>query len=84
MNTLMEEETKLESANIGDGFYNIIGGQRLAAIRELSVVNPATGKELATVPDIVLGSLNDAVDAARKAFPTWRSASTRTPETGPQ
>jgi hypothetical protein len=51
MNTLMEEETKLESANIGDGFYNIIGGQRLAAIRELSVVNPATGKELATVPD---------------------------------
>jgi acyl-CoA reductase-like NAD-dependent aldehyde dehydrogenase len=77
MNTLVdiegERETKLQSARIGDGFYNIIEGQRLAAVRKLSVVNPATGKELATVPDIVLGSLDDAVDAARKAFPTWRA-----------
>src|SRR6266481_2457591 len=77
MNTLMEieeeKETKLESAKIGDGFYNIIGGQRSAAVRKLSVVNPATGKELAIVPDIVAASLEDAVDAARKAFPTWRA-----------
>jgi hypothetical protein len=39
MNTLMEieeeKETELESAKIGDGFYNIIGGQRLAAVRKL-------------------------------------------------
>ena len=73
MNTLMEieeeKETKLESAKIGDGFYNIIGGQRLAAVPTLSVVNPATGKELATVPDIVAASLDDTVDAARKACP---------------
>ena len=77
MNTLMEieeeRETKLEPAKIGDGFYNIIGGQRLAAVRKLSVVNPATGKELATVPDIVAASLDDAMDAARKAFPAWRA-----------
>jgi acyl-CoA reductase-like NAD-dependent aldehyde dehydrogenase len=74
MNTLIEieeeKETKLESARIGDGFYNIIGGQRLAAVPKLSVVNPATGKELATVPDIVAASLDDA---ARKAFPAWRA-----------
>src|ERR1700756_4094558 len=77
MNTLADiegkRETKLQSARIGDTFYNIIEGQRLAAVQKLSVVNPATGKELATVPDIVLGSLDDAVDAARKAFPTWRA-----------
>jgi hypothetical protein len=39
----------------------------------LSVVNPATGKELATVPDIAAASLDDAVDAARKPFPAWRA-----------
>ena len=48
-----ERETKLKSAKIEDGFYNIIGGRRSAAARKLSVINPATGKELATVPDIV-------------------------------
>ena len=68
-----EKETKLESAKIGDGFYNIVGGQRLAALPTLPVVNPATGKELATVPDIVAASLDDTVDAARKAFPAWRA-----------
>ena len=77
MNTLMEieeeKETKLESAKIGDGFYNIIGGQRLSAARKLPVINPATGRNLATVPDIVAASLDDAVDAARKAFSAWRA-----------
>jgi acyl-CoA reductase-like NAD-dependent aldehyde dehydrogenase len=70
-----EKETKLESAKIGDGFYNIVGGQRLAAVPKLLVVNPATGKKLATVPDIVAASLDDAVDAAREAFPAWRALS---------
>src|SRR4029077_21211925 len=77
MHTLMEleqdTETKLESAKIEDGFYNIIGGQRFSAARKLSVINPATGKELATVPDVDAASLDDAVDAARKAFPAWRA-----------
>ena len=68
-----ERETKLKSAKIEDGFYNIIGGQRLAAARKLSVTNPATGKELATVPDIDAALLDDAVDASRKAFPAWRA-----------
>jgi Aldehyde dehydrogenase family len=75
MNCLMEikkeRETRLKSAKIEDGFYNIIGGQKSAAARKLSVVNPATGKELATAPDIVTASLDEAVDAARKAFPGW-------------
>ena len=79
MHTLMELEqdmdTKLESAKIDDGFHNIIGGQRFSATRELSVINPATGKELTTVPDVDAASLDDAVDAARKAFPVWRALS---------
>jgi len=77
MHALMEieqdKETKLEPAKIEDGFYNIIGGQRFSAARKLSVINPATGKELATVPDVDASSLDDAVDAARKAFPAWRA-----------
>jgi acyl-CoA reductase-like NAD-dependent aldehyde dehydrogenase len=77
MNSLMEiekeRETKLKSAKIEDGFHNIIGGQRSTATSKLSVINPATGKELATVPDIVAASLDDAVNAARKAFPAWRA-----------
>jgi len=85
MNTLMEieeeKETRLESAKIGDGFYNIIGGQRLAAVRKLSVVNPATGKELATVPDIDRDGLERAISAAREAFPTWSSTPYRARKT---
>ena len=77
MHTLMEieqdKETKLESAKIEDGFYDIIGGQRFSAARKLSVINPATGNELATVPDVDAASLDDVVDAARKAFPAWRA-----------
>jgi acyl-CoA reductase-like NAD-dependent aldehyde dehydrogenase len=77
MHTLMEleqdKETKLESAQIEDGFYDIIGGQRFSAARKLSVINPATGKELATVSDIDAATLDDAVDAARKAFLPWRA-----------
>jgi len=71
--TEQDKETKLESAKIEDGFYDIIGGQRFSAARKLSVVNPATGKELATVSDIDAATLDDAVDAARKAFPAWRA-----------
>src|SRR5258707_14072481 len=77
MHTLMEieqdKETKLESAKIEDGFYDIIGAQGFSAARKLSVINPATSKELATVPDVDAASLDDAVDAARKAFPAWRA-----------
>ena len=58
MNALMEteeeKETKLESAKIEDGFYDIIGGQRFSAERKLPVINPATGKELATARNLAL------------------------------
>jgi acyl-CoA reductase-like NAD-dependent aldehyde dehydrogenase len=70
-----ERETKLKSARLEDGFYNIIGGRRFTATSKLSVINPATGEGLATVSDIAADSLDDAVDAARKAFPAWSALS---------
>jgi hypothetical protein len=47
-----QRQAILASAKLGDGFYNVIGGKRLAATRHLAGINPATGKTLATVPDI--------------------------------
>jgi malonate-semialdehyde dehydrogenase (acetylating) / methylmalonate-semialdehyde dehydrogenase len=47
----------------------------------LSVVNPATGKELATVSDIDRDGLERAISAAREAFPTWNSTPYRARKT---
>lgn len=56
---------------LGSGFYNVIDGASATADEHLSVINPSTGEELATVPDIGKGLLDNAVNAARKAFPGW-------------
>lgn len=53
------------------GFYNVIDGAKTSADETLSVTNPSTGEELATVPDIGQDLLDNAVNAARKAFPGW-------------
>jgi len=53
------------------GFYNVIDGAKMSADKNLSVINPSTGEELATVPDIGQDLLDNAVNAARKAFPGW-------------
>ena len=68
-----EIEAKLKSARLEAGFYNIIGGERAVADSQLSVINPATGEELATVPNIAAITLDDAVAAARKAFQSWHA-----------
>ena len=54
-----------------NGFYNIIDGARTSADKTLSVINPSTEEELPTVPDIEHTLLNQAVNAARRAFPGW-------------
>jgi acyl-CoA reductase-like NAD-dependent aldehyde dehydrogenase len=66
-----EREAILKSARLEAGFYNIIGGQRTVTASHISVINPATGEELATVPNIAAITLDDAVAAARKAFQSW-------------
>jgi acyl-CoA reductase-like NAD-dependent aldehyde dehydrogenase len=67
-----EIEAKLMSARLEAGFY-IIGGERAVADSQLSVINPATGEELATVPNIAAITLDDAVAAARRAFQSWHA-----------
>jgi hypothetical protein len=45
------------------GFYNIIDGEKVSANKRLSVINPATGKQLAAVPDVDRTLLNKAISA---------------------
>ena len=70
-------DDKLKKARLEDGFYNIIDGERLSAGKTLSVINPATGKQLAVVPDLDRAQLDKAVSAARKAFSGWRAVPLR-------
>jgi delta 1-pyrroline-5-carboxylate dehydrogenase len=70
-----EISDKLKTAKLENGFYNLIDGERVSARKTLSVVNPATGKQLAIVPDVDRALLDEAVRAARKAFSGWRAVS---------
>jgi acyl-CoA reductase-like NAD-dependent aldehyde dehydrogenase len=75
MNTISVDakiNDRLKKANLENGFYNVINGRRVSAGKTLSVVNPSTGKRLASVPDVDHALLDTAVDAARKAFAKWR------------
>src|SRR3981189_1243487 len=48
-----------------------IGGQPVSSPETIAVVNPATEEVLATPPDATQRQLDQAVAAARKAFPSW-------------
>jgi hypothetical protein len=51
----------LKKAKLETGFYSLIDGERVSAGKTLSVVNLATGNQLAMVPDIDRVVLNKAV-----------------------
>ncbi|KAH7079840.1 aldehyde dehydrogenase domain-containing protein [Paraphoma chrysanthemicola] len=53
-------------------FYNIVGTEKRGSDKIHRGVNPATGQELWDVPIASEKDLNDAVAAAKKAFPAWR------------
>src|SRR5260370_28080 len=72
----VETNDKLKKAKLENGFYNIIDGKRVSAGKTLSVVNPATAKQLAIVPDIDSALLDKAVGAAQNAFSGWRAVPT--------
>jgi delta 1-pyrroline-5-carboxylate dehydrogenase len=72
----VETNDKLKKAKLENGFYNIIDGKRVSAGKTLSVVDPATGKQLAIVPDVDPALLDEAVSAAQKAFSGWRAVPT--------
>ena len=51
----------------------IIGGERRAAASSFGVINPATGEVHAEAPDCSREQLDEAFDAASKAFVDWRT-----------
>jgi acyl-CoA reductase-like NAD-dependent aldehyde dehydrogenase len=69
----VDAERNDEKALFENSFYNVIDGERGSASKRLSVVNPATGKQLAAVPDVNRVLLNKAISAARNAFAGWNA-----------
>ena len=53
-------------------FYNIVDGKQRGSDKIHRGINPATGQELWDVPIGSEKDLDDAVAAAKKAFPAWR------------
>lgn len=54
-------------------FYNIVNGEKRSSNEIHHGINPATGQELWDVPIGSTQDLNDAVAAAKKAFPAWKA-----------
>lgn len=54
-------------------FRLLVDGRMIAGASTLEVLNPATGRRLATCPRADLAQLHAAVAAAKKAFPAWSS-----------
>jgi acyl-CoA reductase-like NAD-dependent aldehyde dehydrogenase len=54
-------------------FTMTIGGDRRAAGKTFGVVNPSTGEVWAEAPDCSKEQLDEAMDAAAKAYIDWRS-----------
>ena len=50
-----------------------IGGTPVAGHATIPVIDPATGETFATAPDCTPEQLDDAVAAAKAAFPSWRA-----------
>jgi len=56
-------------------FKLLINGRLVPGAARMDVINPATGKPLTQCPRADLAQLNDAVSAARSAFPGWSRTS---------
>lgn len=56
-------------------FKLLIGGELVGSKKQLDVINPATEEVVAKIPVATLEQLNDAVAAARTAFPAWKKTS---------
>ncbi len=66
-----ERDDNAKKAKLENGFYNIIDGEQVSAGKRLSVINPATGMQLAAVPDVDRALLIKAIGDARNAFSGW-------------
>jgi acyl-CoA reductase-like NAD-dependent aldehyde dehydrogenase len=61
----------LKKAKLENGFYNIVDGEKVSTSKRLSVIGPATGKQLADVPYVHRASLDKAISDVRNAFSAW-------------
>ncbi len=52
-------------------FTMTIDGKAVKGSKTVGVINPALGKEFARVPDCTKEELNQAMEAAQRAFPAW-------------
>ena len=66
-------EQALRRARLTAGFPNIVNGQRIDSSRLIKISDPVTGEELASVTDTQKDGLDQAVQAAKAAFPHWSS-----------
>jgi acyl-CoA reductase-like NAD-dependent aldehyde dehydrogenase len=53
------------------GYTMTIDGKSVKGSKSTGVINPATGKVFAEVPDCSKAELDQAMNAAQKAFPAW-------------
>jgi delta 1-pyrroline-5-carboxylate dehydrogenase len=53
------------------GYTMTIDGKSVKGSKSTGVINPATGKIFAEVPDCSKAELDQAMAAAQKAFPSW-------------
>ena len=58
-------------------FRLLINGKLVEGAGTLDVINPATGRTLTTAPRADRAQLEEAVDAAKAAFPTWSATPLR-------
>src|SRR5262249_42994697 len=61
----------------GSEFRLLIGGKLVEGAGTLDVINPATGQVLTTAPRADRGQLEQAVAAAKAAFPAWAATPLR-------
>src|SRR3984957_6543977 len=61
----------IKRARLTAGFPNIVNGQRIESSRLIKISDPVTGEELASVTDTQKEGLDQAVQAAKAAFPRW-------------
>src|SRR5882757_5528082 len=66
-------EQALKRARLAAGFPNIVNGQRINSSRSIKISDPVTGEELASVAETQKYGLDQAVQAAKGAFPLWSS-----------
>lgn len=59
------------SVNFHSDYTMTIEGKAVGAVKTIEAFNPATEAVIATVPDASKEQLDDAVAAARRAFPAW-------------